>query len=274
MNIPNREKLHGLLGTMIFHLVLLAILLLVVIEKPQQQEESGLSVVMGNVPDAAGEAYEYTQVAVAPHNTADDVAVPQPESTADEAVITQDSEPTVEVPDVSDAAKEQKNQKSREQALAEQKKREAEETKREAERLARVANERIAGAFGKGANMARQGNKGTQEGNAGSVDGNDVTGVTTGMGGYGTFDLNGRKLRGDGRLPHPEYNVQDEGRVVVTITVNPEGKVVAAEINGRTNTANKALRDAAVRAARQAVFNSIDGVNNQTGTITYYFTLR
>ena len=249
MNIPNREKLHGLLGTMIFHLVLLAILLLVVIEKPQQQEESGLSVVMGNVSDAAGEAYEYTQVAVAPHNTADD-----------EAVITQDDEPTMEVPDVSDAAKEQKNQKSREQALA--------------ERLARVANERIAGAFGKGANMARQGNKGTQEGNAGSVDGNDVTGVTTGMGGYGTFDLNGRKLRGDGRLPHPEYNVQDEGRVVVTITVNPEGKVVAAEINGRTNTGNKALRDAAVRAARQAVFNSIDGVNNQTGTITYYFTLR
>lgn len=274
MNKLNREKLHGVLGTMIFHIVLLAVLLLVVMEKPQQQEESGLSVVMGNVPDALGDAFEYTEVAAAPRTDTYETPAASSASEADEAVITQRDEPTVQMPEATNANKKQENKKTKEQLEIEQKQREAEQAKREAERLARIANERIAGAFGKGATMAQQGNNGSREGHVGSTEGNDVTGVTTGTGGYGTFDLGGRTLRGNGKLPHPEYRVQDEGRVVVTITVNPEGRVVAAEINGRTNTANKALRDAAIRAAKQAVFNSIDGLNNQTGTITYYFTLR
>ena len=65
-----------------------------------------------------------------------------------------------------------------------------------------------------------------------------------------------------------------EGRVVVTITVNPAGKVIHTSINKRTNTANAALRKAAEDAARKATFNAVGGVNNQTGTITYYFKLK
>ena len=93
------------------------------------------------------------------------------------------------------------------------------------------------------------------------------------VGGYGTFDLNGRSL-GSGGLPMPVYNVQDEGRVVVTITVNPAGQVISTSINKRTNTVNASLRKAAEEAARKARFNQVDGVNNQTGTITYYFKLK
>ena len=93
------------------------------------------------------------------------------------------------------------------------------------------------------------------------------------MGSYGTFDLNGRSLGSEG-LPIPVYNVQDEGRVVVTIVVNPEGKVIATSINKRTNTVNPALRRAAEEAARRARFNAVSGVNNQSGTITYYFKLK
>ena len=70
------------------------------------------------------------------------------------------------------------------------------------------------------------------------------------------------------------YNVQDEGRVVVTITVNPAGQVIATEINKQTNTVNPALRKAALDAARKARFNAVDGLNNQVGTITYYFNLK
>ena len=72
----------------------------------------------------------------------------------------------------------------------------------------------------------------------------------------------------------PINTVQDEGRVVVNITVNPDGKVVATSINRRTNTVNPELRKAAEDAAKRAQFNGIDGVDNQTGTITYYFKLR
>ena len=85
--------------------------------------------------------------------------------------------------------------------------------------------------------------------------------------------MNGRSL-GPGGLPRPVYNVQEEGRVVVTITVNPSGQVIQTSINKRTNTVNAALRKAAEDAARKARFNAVGGVNNQTGTITYYFKMK
>jgi len=92
------------------------------------------------------------------------------------------------------------------------------------------------------------------------------------QGGYGTWDLGGRDMLGE--LPLPAYNIQEEGRVVVTITVNPEGSVIDTRINNRTNTTNMQLRNVAVEAARRTKFNAISGKNNQTGTITYYFKLK
>lgn len=95
----------------------------------------------------------------------------------------------------------------------------------------------------------------------------------SGAAGYGTWDLGGRDMLGE--LPRPAYNgIQEEGRVVVNITVNPEGSVIDTRINNRTNTTNVQLRNAAVEAARRTKFNSIGGKNNQTGTITYYFKLK
>lgn len=94
-----------------------------------------------------------------------------------------------------------------------------------------------------------------------------------GTGSYGTWDLGGRDILGV--MPRPEYNgIQEEGRVVVTITVDPEGNVTKAEINNRTNTTSSQLRTAALEAARKTKFNAIVGDNNQTGTITYYFKLK
>ncbi len=101
---------------------------------------------------------------------------------------------------------------------------------------------------------------------------NDSESNTTGVGGYGTWDLGGREIIGS--FPRPSYNIQEEGRVVVTITVNPKGEVIETRINNRTNTTNVQLRNAAEEAARKTKFNAIDGKNNQTGTITYYFKLK
>ena len=52
------------------------------------------------------------------------------------------------------------------------------------------------------------------------------------------------------------------------------GHVIATSINRLTNTVNSTLRKAAEDAAKKARFNAVDGVNNQTGTITYYFNLK
>ena len=141
------------------------------------------------------------------------------------------------------------------------------------EAAAKNAASKIAGAFGKGTQMGSKGNAQQESGIEGRKDGNSNQGGMNGAGGYGTFDLNGRSL-GAGGLPVPVYNVQDEGRVVVTIVVNPAGRVISTSINKRTNTVNAQLRRAAEEAARKARFNAVDGVNNQSGTITYYFKLK
>lgn len=90
--------------------------------------------------------------------------------------------------------------------------------------------------------------------------------------GYGTFNLSGRSLVGG--LPRPRHNVAEEGMVVVDITVNPAGYVIATSVNSQTNTSSTDLCKAAMEAAQKARFNAIDSTGNQVGTITYYFQLR
>lgn len=271
MERKKKGKYIGMAGALLVHVFFIAFLILVSFTRPQPEEEDGIPVMLGAVPDAAGNADpSLVDVDVMPEEV-----TPQPQETTEQDIITQEEEETVALkpktkteekkevkkPDKTEAEKAEEARK-----LAEEK---AERERREAEEAAR---KRVAGAFGKGAQM---GNKGKTNGTGiqGSPTGNMPDGATSGTGGYGTFDLGGRSL-GNGGLPRPVYNVQDEGKVVVTITVNPAGQVIATSINRQTNTVNPALRKAAEDAAKKARFNAVDGLNNQMGTITYYFELK
>ncbi len=224
-----KNKITGLIGTAVLHILLLILLLVIAIRRPQVQEEGGVPVMLGNTELSQGNADPYTLTDI-------------------------------------DIMNEAEKRAEAEKAAAEK--------KAAAERAAaEAAAKKIAGAFGKGTQMGNKGTGTTGSGLEGSPTGNSSEGKSGGVGGYGTFDLNGRSL-GSGGLPMPVYNVQDEGRVVVTITVNPAGQVISTSINKRTNTVNASLRKAAEEAARKARFNQVDGVNNQTGTITYYFKLK
>ena len=289
-----KNKITGLVGTLVLHVVLMLLLLLIAISKPEVQEEGGVPVMLGNMEMAQGDADPYTLTDV---DILDDPQLPTevsapepvPAPPVQSEMITQEDEPTVAVPKKETpkpAPKKEvvKKKETKKEPVKPKEKTEAEK-RAEAERLAaekkaaeeraaaEAAAKRIAGAFGKGTQMGSKGTSETGSGLQGSPTGNAAEGQSTGVGGYGTFDLNGRSL-GPGGLPRPVYNVQEEGRVVVTITVNPAGQVVHTSINKRTNTANAALRKAAEDAARNARFNSVGGVNNQTGTITYYFKLK
>ena len=289
-----KNKITGLVGTLVLHVILLVLLLLIAISKPKAQEEGGVPVMLGNMEMAQGNADPYTLTDVDildEPQLPTEVSVPEPVPTppVESEMITQEDEPTVAVPKKETpkpAPKKEvvKKEKPKKEPVKPKEKTEAEK-RAEAERLAaekkaaeeraaaEAAAKRIAGAFGKGTQMGSKGTGTSGEGIQGSPTGNASEGQSTGVGGYGTFDLNGRSL-GPGGLPRPIYNVQEEGRVVVTITVNPAGQVIHTSINKRTNTANAALRKAAEDAARKARFNSVSGVNNQTGTITYYFKLK
>lgn len=292
-----KNKITGLVGTLVLHTILLILLFLIAIRTPKAQEEGGVPVMLGEVPASQGNADPYTLTDVdiweepeIPTEVAQSESVPEIETKTE--MITQEEEPTVAVPKKEEKPKptpkketvKKQPAKAKEQPVKPKEKTEAEK-KAEAERLAaekkkaeekaaaEAAAKRVAGAFGKGTQIGNKGTGTTGSGIEGSPTGNAAEGKSTGVGGYGTFDLNGRSL-GSGGLPRPVYNVQDEGRVVVTITVNPAGEVISTSINKRTNTVNAALRKAAEDAARKARFNSVDGVNNQTGTITYYFKLK
>lgn len=276
MDQKKKGKYVGMVGALLVHVAIIALLILVGFAMPRPSEEDGIPVMLGEVPDALGDADpSLVKVDVMPEEVAPEVQEP-----TEQDIITQEDEETVVLKPKTEPKKKQEVKKPEikkpektaaekaEEArkLAEAK---AEKERREAEEAAR---KRVSGAFGKGAQMGSKGNT-EGEGIQGSPTGNAPTGATSGTGGYGTFNLGGRSI-GEGGLPRPVYNVQDEGRVVVSITVNPAGQVIATSINRQTNTVNPSLRKAAEDAAKKARFNAVSGLNNQTGTITYYFNLK
>ena len=289
-----KHRITGLIGTLVLHVLVLIFLLLVAISNPKIQEEGGVPVMLGNMEVAQGNADPYTLTDVDILDepqlpTEPTVPEPVPETPVKSDMITQEDEPTIAVPKketpkpTTKTEKVQKkpvqkepvkpNEKTEAEKKAEAERLAAEEKAAEQKAAAEAAAKRIAGAFGKGTQTGSKGTGATGSGIQGSPTGNSAEGQSSGVGGYGSWDLNGREL-GSGGLPRPVYNVQEEGRVVVTITVNPAGQVIHTSINKRTNTANAALRKAAEDAARKARFNAVSGVNNQTGTITYYFKLK
>lgn len=277
------NRLQGIIGTVVVHLIILLILFVVTLHAATPDEESGVPVMLGSAELSQGDADPYTLTEV---DVLDELqpetapADPSVETPSEQEMLTQDLEETVAMKpqkkpvkpktEVKTPPKKQPDQPKQPTKTPEQI---AAEKRAAAEKAAaEEAAKKIAGAFGKGSSMGNRGTGTTGSGVQGSPTGNSNTGKSTGVGGVGSWDLNGRSLTGS--LPIPVYNVQDEGRVVVTIVVNPSGRVISTSINKRTNTVSTALRRAAEEAARKARFNVTDGVNNQTGTITYYFKLR
>lgn len=172
--------------------------------------------------------------------------------------------------------------------LERQRKEEAERKKREEEqrKIAEI-NSRAQDAFSKSGSGT--GGQGTSDGksqgatfpggNQGSPTG-DASGTSYGQGGSGSgnqgsgpsFSLSGRSANS---LPRPKYPGNDEGTVVVKITVDKYGKVTAAEPGARgTTIMNQSFWNEAKQAALKASFNRDEGAPAfQQGTITYRFML-
>ena len=192
-----------------------------------------------------------------------------------EEIITQQTEESVAVAnqrrtDEERVQREEAEHRERERLANEQRRQQEEQRKREED----IQN-RVAGAFGIGnADTDSQGSGTVAAGNEGSPFGNSDTGPNTGVGGFGgSFNLSGRSIRGGG-LPRPAYTIQEEGTIVVNITVDPKGDVIIAEIGRGTNIDNSSMRSSAIEAAKRAKFNNITGTNNQSGTIIYRYSLR
>ena len=258
-------NIFSLLWTLLIHAGVIGLLLLLHLTKPVMQAESGVPVMLGDMGNLDTD-YEFTEVNSMPAPAP--ASVPVPVAPQAEPAITQNMEETVAI-ETGEKEKPVKpvetvRQPTPEEIRAEQERKAAEE-----------AQNLMANAFGRSSTMQASAPTETNtdvQGIMGSTEGNASQGKPTGVGSYGTWDLGGRDMVGE--LPRPTYNIQEEGRVVVTIIVDPEGNVIDTRINNRTNTTNLQLRNAAEQAARKTKFNAIGGENNQTGTITYYFKLK
>ena len=202
------------------------------------------------------------------------------------SVVTQDIEESIALNENKKKEEDEKRKREREEE-ARKKRAEDEQARLERERLEkeraeqeRLAEEKrkkeqaikdkVANAFQGGAKQEGQsGNAEVGLGSQGSPQGNSTQGATQGSAGYGTFDLGGRGIRGS--LPRPAFSVNESGIVVVTITVDEAGKVINAIVGQGTTTPSTHLRNAAINAAKKALFESKQGQATQTGTITYRF---
>ena len=298
------EHRTGLIGTLVTHGVILIFLLYfgILITKPATPPfEEGILVNFGDSETGLGleePAPGEREPSVKPIESASEkIVLPAPpakkvSAADDDPIVTQDVEKTVAVKTPKKTVVEKVIDPEKQRLAEEERLQKAEQLrqqKEEQQRLAQAAAEQrkigeinsraknVFGGGGKGSPDSKStsqgitygtGNQGVPQGSANA----ERYGPGGGIGNGVSFSLDGRTSQS---LPKPRYPGNEEGVVVVQVTVNKSGLVTKAEAGVRgSNTADPELISAAKKAALQAKFN-VD--NNapayQTGTITYRFVL-
>ena len=267
---------NGLMGTILFHGMLLILLSYLAFRTPLPlPAEMGILVDFGNSDTGFGD-YEPRMSDPAPVQTQ-----PQPAtSTAprqQEQMLTQDVEETVVIPSKPVTKPTQTQETQRVTPSNEPTRETSPPVAEPAKPVERTVDQRaLYPGRGDPASTATSQGEAGGRGNQGVPTGAPdvhVYGEGGDVGGGNKWVLTGRKLVG--KLPLPTYNLNEEGVVVVSITVDKDGNVTKATpgVKGST-TLNKTLLDAAEKAARQTIFDRNPNAIEQTGTITYIFKLQ
>jgi TonB family protein len=271
----------GILGTLAFHAILALFLFFFKFSTPLPlPSEKGILINFGNTEQASGENalrqnLQSTQKQSQPQ--------PQQQQTeqqqTQEEIITQDNE---EAPAVKTEQKKEKTEQQKEKEPVETKNKdtsEKEETKEQEEKEEQQREVNRKALYPGKSNDQDGENEGVEkgEGNQGKETGSPFSDNysdknSKGMGGI-DFSLSGRNPES---LPKPEYNYQEEGKVVVEITVDKYGNVTNATAGVKGSTT---LNDNLLKAARKAALNAKfdrkpSAPAYQKGTITYYFILQ
>ncbi len=254
MKISKEQILGWFVSVCVGIIILLFLIFSVIKTIIPHQDAGGVLVHFGNIDEASG-LFE-------PENTGGEALmpseIPSPELPSEVSLVTQNVEESVALTEIQKKEKERREEEQRK--------------KREEEQRRQNISNQVSGAFGAVSSQSTSQGTGAGRGNQGSPQGNSDEGENTGIGGYGSFSLNGRSLGKEG-LPRPAYSVQESGLIVIRITVNPSGNVIAAEIGQGTTIVDATMRNSAKEAAKKAKFNKTETLNNQSGTITYRYQL-
>ena len=300
--VENTNRPLALILTLLSHGVLLILFLFFYITTPippyPEGGGSGMGVNFGLADEGYGEEQPEKLIPLDIHDPVHEQKNVKPQNTTtDNDILTQNSEET-------EALKTEENKKENE--VKKENEKEATINNEEKKEEKQVNKKALFPGSDKNNNSKNEGDKKGTSGDQGKPDGNpknkfkwgegnglgqgngtgDGKGNGTGdgegdgdgpgknkKGGKGdkgvSFNLAGRKAE---NLPPPSYDDNDEGKVVVEVIVDREGKVTKVSEGEGSTTSSRTLINAALNAAKKAKFSkNPDAAEFQKGTITYHF---
>lgn len=254
----DKDKRSGIIGTFVFHAIVLLILFMVTLSPPDPpRPEIGMEINLGYSDQGMGDIQPPKPVE---QNVPEPIPQTQPKQ---DNVATQTTEESIKL----DNNKTDIKKKTKEVV---------EEVKKEEEKpVEKVINQDF--VFQKKDKTTDGGSEGKtgKPGDQGKENGNPDATNYEGLGGVGngiSFNLSGRVAK---NLSKPKNNSSEQGTVVIEIWVDRSGKVINTRLKiSGTNTSSSKLQKLALEAAGKARFNiNNDAADVQKGTITYKFVL-
>lgn len=258
MTNQNKHKLFGIIATVTFHAIAIILLLILCFRTPLPLPgEAGVEVNLGMYAQAMSQQAEKTtsqQVKEVPQQQVKETITEEVE----DDILSEDQEtPSIEPEKVE---KPKEVEKVVEEEIVEEKP---------------VVNQRAMFQAPKNKQETSSEGNSTGIGEQGSPNGLKDIDRYEGNGGSGggpAYDLGGRGAKS---ISSPNKDFNEEGKIVVDIWVDKEGRVQRAEIGKGTTVTNSAMRASALLAAQSSIFNKDDkAADLQKGTITYTFIIR
>jgi hypothetical protein len=252
-----KGRVWAITGTLVFHTLLILILFWVALRTPLPLPgEEGVEVNLGNSDNGMGDIQPEEAAMLA-----SSAAAPQPAKANDELITEANDE---------NPALEKVNKKTNKQNTVTPTK-----PTPQPEVVKQPVVNQNALFKGKSNKTTKGGSEGItgKPGDQGKPNGTPDGKGYDGQGGKGngpSFSLEGRGAKS---LPKPVYNSDDQGFIVVTISVNKEGRVTRAVAGARgTTISDQQLWKQAEKAAMRAMFTSNpDAAEVQKGSIKYTF---
>ncbi|MCQ2344531.1 MAG: energy transducer TonB [Paludibacteraceae bacterium] len=255
MKIKKSEYQSAIITSIIAGLILL-LLIYCGLKAERNEMDEGVMVAFGDFEEGFGEQTPAPEEASSEASTPSTAVTPQPAeqqpTISDQKLMTQEDPSVALERERRRKAIEAENERKRQEAAAEKARKEAEEKRAKASSIAGNAFKKVGDGQGTGEGEGKAGNP-----------------VGHGSQGGNSWSLNGRTLQG--RLAQPSYNGNEQGRIIVAIRVDANGKVIEATIATGTTITSEALRRSAVEAAKKNSFSK--GNAPAVGTITYNFVL-
>lgn len=256
MTNKNRHKLFGIIVTIVFHSIAVVLLFTLCFRTPLPLPgEAGVEVNLGMYASAS--VSQQVNETVSQQEIEETEKMEEIEETEEtEEILSEDEE----IPSIEEEKKEVEE-------IEEEKPEEVIEEKP-------IVNQRamFKGPKEKQGNTSKDNGENEDDSESGAQNGLKNIERYEGNGGSGdgpAFDLGGRGAKS---ISSPTNDFDDVGKIVVDIWVDKEGRVQRAEIGKGTDIYITSMRESALQAAKNSIFNKDDkAADLQRGTITYTF---